>query len=389
MKSYDVVIIGGGMVGLALAASLHNSPLRLAVVEGFPPQTPIETVTERVSALNLASQQLLEELGVWQSLRQLRATPYAQMQVWEKDSFAEIAFDCKPLGLSHLGHIVENHLIQHQLWEQVQQQKNAEILTALPTRMNIGQHNAIISLDNNELLSTKLIVGADGANSWVRKQADIPLSFRDYGHYALVCHVKTTEPHQNVARQIFAPDSILAFLPLHQADLCSIVWSLPPERAQFLTSCDESEFNKALTVAFDNRLGLCRVASNRKTFPLTARYARNFAQNRTALIGDAAHTIHPLAGLGVNLGFQDAVYLAYQIEKNLNSGLDIGEYRTLRQYERSRKAEAAKMLITMQGLKDLFSGDNPLKKLVRGIGLTATNRFEPVKNQLIKEALGL
>ncbi len=389
MKTFDLVIVGGGMVGLALAASLRKTPLHIAVIESFPPQTSTEQITNRVSALNLASQNLLTELGVWSNLTAIRATAYNDMDVWEKDSFAKIEFSGKSLGLTHLGHIVENHLIQHTLWQNVLSQKNAEILTALPQTVAVTDSNAIMTLNNGHMLSAKLIVGADGANSWVRKQADIPLVFRDYGHHALVCNVKTEEPHQNTARQIFAGESILAFLPLHNANLCSIVWSQPPKQAEYLTQCTEEEFNKALTVAFDGKLGLCQVKSARSSIPLTARYARDFAKKRIALVGDAAHTIHPLAGLGVNLGFQDVISLAQEIKKNLSMNVDIGEYRYLRHYERWRKTEAVKMLVAMQGLKDLFNGTNPIKKLVRGISLSTTNQLTPLKEQLIKQALGI
>lgn len=389
MKTFDLAIIGGGMAGLALAASLEKQPLRLVIIEGFPIETDINTVTNRVSALNLSSEKLLTSLNVWQSLIQLRATEYHSMSVWEKDSFANIQFNTQGLGISHLGHIVENHLIQHCLWEKVKQQKNVEILTALPQHLGITESNAIITLNNGQLLSTKLIVGADGANSWVRKQTDIPLIFRDYGHHALVCNVETAQPHQQCARQIFAKDSILAFLPLHRTHLNSIVWSLPDEQANYLSKCDEEEFNRTLSVAFDMRLGLCKLQSERQTIPLTARYARDFAQNRIVLIGDAAHTIHPLAGLGINLGFQDVMTLTQTIEHNLSLGVDIGAYRYLRSYERKQKTEAIKMLIAMQGLKDLFAGENPVKKLIRGIGLSTTNQLEFVKTELMKQALGL
>lgn len=389
MKNVDLAIIGGGMVGLALAASLEKSALTIAVIEGYPPQTPIEQVSFRVSAINPASQNLLHELGVWQPLLQLRATSYDRMAVREKDSFAQIQFDTQGLGIPHLGHIVENHLIQHVLWQKVRQQKNAEIITALPQTLGVAENSAVLTLNNGEILSAKLVAGADGANSWLRQQADIPLMFRDYGHCALVCNVKTAEPHGHCARQIFAGDSILAFLPLHQENLCAIVWSLPPEQAQELVHCSEETFNKRLTVAFDNQFGLCRLQSERQLITLTARYARDFAQNRIALLGDAAHTIHPLAGLGVNLGFQDAAALAQEIQKNLALGVNIGEYRHLRHYERWRKTDAVKMLLAMQGLKDLFSGNNPLKKLIRGIGLNTTNHLSLLKEQLIKEATGI
>lgn len=393
MKTFDITIIGGGMVGLALAVGLAQEsvpyPLKIAVIEGFPPQTPREQITSRVSALNLASQTLLEQLGVWKTLLDWRVTMYDQMQVWEKDSFAKIQFDTQGLGVSHLGHIVENHLIRQALWQQVMAQKNVEMITALPQTLGITENNAILTLDNGQMLSSQLIVGADGANSWVRKQANIPLIFRDYGHHALVCNVETADPHQHCARQIFAHDSILAFLPLHEENLCSIVWSQSPEQAQVMKDCDEQTFNRYLTEAFDYCLGLCQVKSERKTIPLTARYARNFAQPRILLVGDAAHTIHPLAGLGVNLGLQDVVGLLQEIRQNQQRGVDLGEYRYLRHYERWRKTEAVKMLVAMQGLKDLFAGDHPLKKLLRGVGLSATNQLNLVKEQLIKQALGI
>ena len=414
MKTFDVVIIGGGMTGLARAAALQSSGLSIAIIESNPPKgVSLEQFSPRVSALNLASSQWLEELGAWQGIAQQRVAPYDAMYVWERDSFAKIEFNTQGLGVPQLGHIVENELIRQALWERVAQQKTHEILlrtessslvrsvssadvqnpvdflTALPRSLGVTDRNAILTLEDGQMLSAKLVVGADGANSWVRKQADIPLTFRDYGHSALVCHVQTEQPHTHCARQVFSSDGVLAFLPLAQENYCSIVWSLPPEQADYLLHCETSEFNKKLTVAFDHKLGLCQLQSKRYTFKLTARYARNFAQNRIALIGDAAHTIHPLAGLGVNLGFQDAKMLAQAILANEQLGVDFGEYRYLRHYERNRKVEAAKMLLVMQGLKDLFSGDHPLKKWVRGLGLSATDKIGLVKEQLIKQALGL
>ncbi|MCW9717400.1 FAD-dependent monooxygenase [Avibacterium sp. 21-599] len=389
MKNFDLIIIGGGMVGLALAAKLKHTAMRIALIESHPPHFSSTHIAYRVSALNLASEHFLQELNAWQTIQTTRATAYDKMSVWEKDSFAKIEFDTKGLGISHLGHIVENPIIQHSLWQQVDAQENIEIFTETAQNIGINESSAILTLTDGQMLVGKLVVGADGANSWLRQKANIPLIFRDYGQYALVCNVKTAEPHQHCARQIFAPDSILAFLPLHQENLCSIVWSLPPEQAKQLRDCNLAQFNKQLSIAFDNQLGLCECQSERQAIPLTARYARNFAQPRIALIGDAAHTIHPLAGQGVNLGLQDALLLAQEIEKHVALGLDIGEYRNLRYYERTRKTEAVKMLIAMQGLKDLFAGNNPLKKLARGIGLRATNQFGLLKEQLIRQGLGI
>ncbi|TNG91640.1 FAD-dependent 2-octaprenylphenol hydroxylase [Pasteurellaceae bacterium USgator11] len=390
MKNADVVIIGGGMVGLALAAALENSACQIVIVEAFAPDpNSLSNLSNRVSALNLASQKMLHQLGVWQELRQGRCCAYSQMEVWEKDSFANIHFDATSLGVDQLGYIVENQLIRHHLWQKVISQNNVEMLYGKPKSLNFNQQCALLTLEDGTMLTGKLLVGADGANSWLRQQADIPLNFRDYGHSALVCNVKTVEPHLHTARQIFSQDSILAFLPLQQPHLCSIVWSQPPEAAEQHLNMDDQAFNKALNIAFDNRLGLCNVVGKRQAIALTARYARDFVKPRIALVGDAAHTIHPLAGLGVNLGFMDAMALAQEIEKNLQQHLDIGELRYLRHYERWRKSEAVKMLVAMQGFKSLFNDPNPLKKLLRGVGMTLTDKLPIVKDQLMAQALGL
>lgn len=394
MKSADIIIIGGGMVGLALAAQLRDCDCKIKIIEKQPPQVEEKTISTRVSAINLTSQTLLTDVGAWQKIPPERLSPYQQMKIWEKDSFGHIQFDNQDptiaqLGLNQLGFIVENSQIQFALWQIVSQLPNVEILASQPTGLGISETGVFLTLENGEMLSGKLVVGADGANSWVRQQANIPLISQDYQHTALVCNVKTAEPHHQTARQIFDKDSILAFLPLADEHHCSIVWSLPPETAQIHLSSDETTFNKALTIAFDNQLGLCEVQSPRAIYPLVARYARDFAQPRIALVGDAAHTIHPLAGLGVNLGFADTIELATQLKQLIEAGQDIGEYRHLRQYERRRKVEAIKILGAMEGLKQLFSGGNPLKKLVRGVGLSLTNQNAYLKKWLIQQAAGV
>ncbi|QBQ64464.1 FAD-dependent 2-octaprenylphenol hydroxylase [Actinobacillus indolicus] len=393
MKTADLIIVGGGMVGIALAGLLANTSCQIKIIEKNAPILSGE-ISNRVSAINLRSQQMLEKVGAWQLIPEQSCSPYDQMLVWEKDSFAKIHFDnhdyaIKQLGLEQLGFIIENQHIQYALWQKVSQQSNVEIILSTPKTLGVSDNGVFLTLENGEMLSAKLVVGADGANSWVRQQSRIPLISRDYQHTALVCNVKTVESHQKVARQIFSPESILAFLPLRDEHLCSIVWSLPPEQAKQLVECDEKQFNQALTIAFDNQLGLCELQSSRNIYPLTARYARDFAQSRIALIGDAAHTIHPLAGLGVNLGFADAITLATELETLLSIGKDIGDYRHLRQFERVRKLEAVKVLAAMEGLKQLFSGDNPLKKLVRGVGLSLTNQNALVKKFIIEQAIGI
>ncbi|KHA56997.1 oxidoreductase [Aeromonas hydrophila] len=391
MQNVDVVIVGGGMVGLGLAAALKGSALKVAVVEGQLPEPALDEVPDnRVSALSLASQRILQQVGAWRGIEARRLQPYGQMEVWEQDSFGRIAFDAASLRQPELGHIVENRVIQLALLEAILDGDNIQLLSpARASSLQSGEAGSLLLLEDGRALSAKLVVAADGAHSWVRRQADIPLTSWDYGHHALVATVRCAEPHEAVARQIFTPEGPLAFLPLWQPDLCSIVWSVPAARAQALCQCDEEQFNRQLTTAFDGRLGLCKVEGARSAIPLTARYARDFARERLVLVGDAAHTIHPLAGQGVNLGLLDAAALAEQILHNQAAGKDIGRLANLRGYERWRKSEAASMLAAMEGLKRLFAGSNPLKKLVRGAGLCAFDLLTPLKQSVIRAAMGL
>lgn len=391
MQNVDVVIVGGGMVGLGLAAALKGSALKVAVVEGQLPASELDEAPDnRVSALSLASQRILQQVGAWRGIEARRLQPYVQMEVWEQDSFGRIAFDAASLRQPELGHIVENRVIQLALLEAILDGDNIQLLSpARASSLQSGEAGSLLLLEDGRALSAKLVVAADGAHSWVRRQADIPLTSWDYGHHALVATVRCAEPHEAVARQIFTPEGPLAFLPLWQPDLCSIVWSVPAKRAEALCQCDEEQFNRQLTTAFDGRLGLCKVEGARSAIPLTARYARDFARERLVLVGDAAHTIHPLAGQGVNLGLLDAAALAEQILRNQAAGKDIGRLANLRGYERWRKSEAASMLAAMEGLKRLFAGANPLKKLVRGAGLRAFDLLTPLKQSVIRAAMGL
>ncbi|HAU8864812.1 TPA: FAD-dependent 2-octaprenylphenol hydroxylase [Escherichia coli] len=392
MQSVDVAIVGGGMVGLAVACGLQGSGLRVAVLEQRVPEPLAADAPPqlRVSAINAASEKLLTRLGVWQDILSRRASCYHGMEVWDKDSFGHISFDDQSMGYSHLGHIVENSVIHYALWNKAQQSSDITLLApAELQQVAWGENETFLTLKDGSMLTASLVIGADGANSWLRNKADIPLTFWDYQHHALVATIRTEEPHDAVARQVFHGEGILAFLPLSDPHLCSIVWSLSPEEAQRMQQASEDEFNRALNIAFDNRLGLCKVESARQVFPLTGRYARQFAAHRLALVGDAAHTIHPLAGQGVNLGFMDAAELIAELKRLHRQGKDIGQYIYLRRYERSRKHSAALMLAGMQGFRDLFSGTNPVKKLLRDIGLKLADTLPGVKPQLIRQAMGL
>jgi 2-octaprenylphenol hydroxylase len=392
MQTYDVIVAGGGMVGLAVACGLQGSGMKIAVLEREPAAEPsvAEQPALRVSAINAASERLLQHLDVWTSILAARASAYHGMEVWDRDSFGHIAFDDGQQGLAHLGHIIENPIIHQALWKKASELSDITLIApAELQQVAFGDNEAFVTLKDGSMMSARLLVAADGANSWLRNKADIPLAFWDYDHHALVANIRTGQPHDAVARQVFHGDGILAFLPLSDPHLCSIVWSVSPQEATCLQSMPEDLFNQQLSVAFDLRLGLCKVESERKSFPLMGRYARNFAAHRLALVGDAAHTIHPLAGQGVNLGFMDAAELIGEVKRLHQQGKDIGQHLYLRRYERSRKHSAAMMLAGMQGFRELFNGNNPAKKLLRDIGLSLADNLPGVKPRLLKQAMGL
>lgn len=391
IQSVDIAIVGGGMVGLALAAAFQDSDLRIAVIEGKEPSAQFDDLPDvRVSALSRASETIIRNLGAWQAIEQRRLSPYHKMEVWERDSFANIDFSADQIMQPNLGHIVENRVIQVSLLEKVKSCSNVSLfMPAKCQSINIGESEAWLTLDNGQALTAKLVVGADGANSWLRQQMAVPLTHWDYGHTAIVANIKTEQNHQKVARQIFTPSGPLAFLPMSQPDMSSIVWSTDSHRAETLSHCSDDEFNHALSAEFDVRLGRCEVVGERFAVPLKMRYARDFVLDRVALVGDAAHTIHPLAGQGVNLGLLDAACLAEQVSKLWQNSQDIGLRRNLRPFERARKAEAAKMIAAMQGFKELFSGGNPVKKLLRGFGMKVVANLPAAKSEVIKHAMGL
>lgn len=391
MQNTDVTIVGGGMAGLALACGLQGSGLRVTVLESAPPPhfSLADAPELRVSAINTASEKLLTRLGVWQAICELRTSSYQHMEVWDKDSFGRIQFSASQFGYHRLGYIIENAVIRQALWHKACQCRDVTLRAEIQIQqLALGENDAVLRLNNDEMLATRLLVAADGAHSWLRQQADIPLIFWDYRHHALVATIRTEQPHEACARQVFHGDGVLAFLPLADPHLCSIVWSLPVERGQNMQQLEPEKFNRALSVAFDNRYGLCTLESERLLLPLSGRYARQFAAHRLALVADAAHTIHPLAGQGINLGFMDVAELIGELRRLHNEGKDIGQHLWLKRYERRRKYSATLMLAGMQGLHELFSGNQPAKKLLRDTGLSLVDKLPCIKPLLIRQAMG-
>lgn len=393
-QAYDIAIVGGGMVGLSTAIGLAQANLNVVVIDAGHTEAVSGEPRLRVSAINKASQRLLENLGAWAYLETSRATPYQKMAVWDKDGFGKIAFDANSIGETSLGAIIENDAISFALAKRASEFGNiTHLQNQRLERIAFGEREAWLTLANAaqaniDSVSAALVIAADGANSGVREQCQIPLTFWDYGHHAIVATIRSEIPHLATARQVFLQDGPLAFLPLYEDNLCSIVWSVPPERANALLTMDKVEFERNLTAAFDGRLGICQLESKRQAFPLRMRYARHFARHRLLLAGDAAHTIHPLAGQGVNLGFLDAASIIQVISELQQAGKDIGDYAELRSLERWRKADAMEMIAAMEGLKGLFEGSNPVKKALRDLGLNLIDNVAGLKTVFIQQAMG-
>jgi 2-octaprenylphenol hydroxylase len=401
MQHADIAIVGGGIVGLTLAAALKDAPCRIAIInKGLIDQPLGDKPGARVSAINQANISALKNADVWQHIDASRANPYNAMHVWDKDSFGDIHFAGKDthfagkdtrgeLESDTLGVIIENQALVNGLAHSVLKQDNVVVIDTTIERVLSSPQQNMLMLENGDALSCRLLVGADGANSFVRKQANFPITFRDYEHTAIVANIRTQQPHENVARQAFTPTGPLALLPMRDPNVCSIVWSQTPDAAKALQGYSDSEFCNALVAASNNALGPVSLETSRAAFPLTMRYAREWAKDGIVLVGDAAHTIHPLAGQGANLGMQDALALAALLGTLLEEQKDVGQLRYLRPYERARKTEAMKMIAAMDGFKFLFDGDDPLKKLIRGVGLAATDKLSAVKQAFVSHAMGL
>jgi 2-octaprenylphenol hydroxylase len=389
MQKFDVIIVGGGMVGLTTALAIRKqSDLTVAVIDTAAPTALSVEPETRVSAINLASQHIFENLNVWPAIQQMRLKAYQQMHVWDKQGFASLNFDQQSVNQAQLGWIIENNVIRQALWQQVEKTAGITLVTDKLSSIAEGDTEVFASFENHPPIIAKIVIGADGANSWLRQQMKMPIIFRDYDHHALVATVHCPQGHQNTAWQVFLPEGPLAFLPLYDDHLCSIVWSTSPAQAKQLLTTDITEFNKQITAASDGKLGAISLQSERGCFPLTMRLVHEFNQSRLILIGDAAHTIHPLAGQGVNLGLLDASCLAQTIAELANSQKDIAHTPTLNKFSRYRKTQAAEMIAAMELIKQTFAIKPKPLQLLRGFGMSLLDNISPIKQILVKQAIG-
>lgn len=386
----DVAIIGGGMVGATLACALADSPLTVVIIDPtttIPP--PNSTQFDlRVSAITRGSQRIFEHLGSWQEMVAQRVSPFRQMHVWEQSGHGEMHFDSAELSEPYLGHIVENRVILSSLHKLLGNKANIELLLGQRcTAMHHDADNWQLTLQNGQILNTTLVVGADGSNSWVRQQCAITARGWDYDQSALVTYVKTSLPHQETAWQRFLPDGPLAFLPLNDG-YSSIVWSTSPQHATQLLALSEQVFATELATAYEGRLGEVTEVGPRAAFPLRFMVAEQYVLPGMALIGDAAHTIHPLAGQGVNLGILDAASLAEVLQAAVRDHQSIASLKVLRRYERWRKSENMSMFVMVDQIQRLFGAQHRGLEWLRNFGMSGVQRLTPMKNLIIDHAMG-
>ncbi len=387
---YDILIAGGGMVGAAIACALSGSRLRIGVVERQSPllDWPRDEIDLRVSAINHASQNLLENIGAWEAIRERGIQPYREMRVWDQLRHGDIHFDCATIGEPDLGHIIQNRSIQASLWERMQQHADIDLLTpACITQMDEEPEALSLLLDDGRRVRCKLAIAADGARSRLRDMAGISVDVHDFEQYAVVATVRTPDGHHETAWQRFLRNGPLAFLPVSPT-ACSIVWSTTEKESRELLEMESDTFCKRLLEASEGRLGALECLPERARFPLRSQHAGSYLADRLVLAGDAAHQIHPLAGQGVNLGFRDAAVLAEVILAAQKAGEPWHARPVLRRYERARRGDNQLTRKSMEAFNSLFSNDFPPLRLVRNLGLRAADRSRIAKQFFMQQALG-
>ncbi|PCH59654.1 MAG: hypothetical protein COC05_06475 [Gammaproteobacteria bacterium] len=391
---YDIIIVGANIVGATLACALADSGLKLLVIDAYKPDfewannTNDDTYDLRVSALTSASSNLFEKLGIWPKLIKQRPSPFRALHVWNEDANNKLNFDSADIGDACLGHIVENRRVQHALHQALAYRRSVELKLGVSLEtLNINKYSATITTNDNKSITAKLVIGADGTRSKVRELANIHSTGWAYQQQAIVAIVNTEQPHQQCGWQRFLSTGPLAFLPLDDGR-SSIVWSAKDDYANELMAMDNAAFDLEITNAFQDELGKVTLNSERAAFPLKAQHATDYVAPRIALIGDAAHSIHPLAGQGVNLGLLDAACLSEIIKTAIDNRRDIGREHTLKKYQRTRKAGNLAMLAATDGLNKLFSNNSELLNGLRNSGFSAINSLPHITPLFMRLAAG-
>lgn len=383
----DVAIVGAGLVGASLARALAASAMNLALLEGSPPPARTGAWDERIYALSPASVAFLDALGIWGALDAARLCPVRKMRVYGDDGHSRIEFSAYQAGLDALAWIVESGEVQRGLWRALESQANLKLLVpARPISLEVGEHWASLATDSGEEVAARLLVGADGAASWLRKAGGFGTRSRSYKQRAVVANFACERAHRSVARQWFLSDGVLAYLPL-PGNRISIVWSTQEAHASELLALTPAELAQRVTEAGRDQLGQLELISAPAAFPLSLLSVHSMLRPRLVLIGDAAHVVHPLAGQGVNLGFGDARALAETLAAR-RPGSDPGEHLLLRRLERARAEDILAMRWVTDGLQRLFGTRWPGTAWLRNFGLNLTDAAPVIKASLIRRAVG-
>jgi len=387
---WDVIVVGGGMVGATTALGLGQKGMQVLLLE----KSPVDLAWDenkpyqvRVSALTRASEKILKNLGAWQGIENRRYHPFVAMHVWDEVTPGSVHFSAKEMHEPNLGYTIENSVIQSALWEQVNQCENIHVVfDANIEALSFANNQACLTVESVGQIQTELVVGADGAFSNIRQLAHIGLDTHDYEQCAVVGCVKTEQSHEDTCWQRYTKDGPFAFLSMGN-NVSSIAWYLPTEKMQWALSLSDEDFAKEISQASDYRLGQVIEVAERGAFPLVRRHAEHYVKPNLALVGDAAHTIHPQAGQGVNLGLLDAAALVDTVLNAKQANKSWGSFSVLRKYERWRRGDNALIQRSMEGFDWLFKQDASLKSVVRKPLLPLANKLTFVKNWLMGQAL--
>lgn len=387
-RPFDVVVVGGGLVGASFALALAGANAAVALVDpqSPPPRLPPESWDTRVYALSPGNAAWLDALGVWASLPELRMARVESMRIFGDRPPARLEFSAYDAGLRELAWIVENNLLQAELWSALQAAAHVTLFSpARCAAIEWGRDHAALTLGDGQTLRARLIVGADGADSWIREQAGISCTSHAYAQTGVVANFACERPHHGTALQWFRADGVLALLPL-PGERVSMVWSAPDERARELLAASDDVLVRDVEEASGLVLGKLQLITPPAGFPLKRQRVDRLVEPRVALIGDAAHNVHPLAGQGVNLGFRDARELA-AVLAGRGARSDCGDYGLLRRYERARKEDIAALELTTDGLEKLFASRAVWVAGLRNLGLSLVDSQLPLKNMLVRHAV--
>lgn len=390
-SQYDIIIVGGGMVGSAIACALGGSRYSVAVLENqYPAPFSFEQPHDlRVSAISVASEALLRNVGAWEGITSRRLCPYRRMKVWESDADkAATEFNSADINEPYLGNIVENRIVQLALLERLSEFDNVDLLCPVKTQsIDYSPGSSIVTLEDGQELIGRLLIGADGGSSNVRQAAGIGVTQWDYAQHALIASVTTAYPQQDITWQQFTPTGPLAFLPLSGSH-ASLVWYNTPNDVKRLLALDDDAFSRALHDQFPSCLGKIDTILERGFFPLRRQHAHRYVDDGVALVGDAAHMIHPLAGQGVNIGFLDAAAISACL-LDAQDQQDFYSMAWLARYEKERRHPNLLMMQSMDFFYRAFSNRILPIKLLRNIGLGVAGRLPFAKEHVMRLAMGI